>query len=168
MTVKSLTGLTILIFAFQILVDCLNTVTVFPFLHYGMFSGKFEKKDIETFEIIVNNKPLTAQKFGILEWDLINSPLITFKKQLTTSDFTLDKTVIKRNMASLGMEAFFKAIEPNLNNDPEFIKKFPSWYSRYLEKFVDSAVDKLEVNIVYHSYNHGEYMLLKKIKWIEL
>lgn len=157
----------LLFFTCQFVIDCLNSVTAFPFLHFGMFSGSFEKIDIETFEIKVNDKVLTANQFSILKWDLMHSALATYSKQITSADFSFDKKVLEHGMQRVGFNSLHKFIEPNLNNvDLEL--RFPDWYKRYLEKLIDNKIESLVVHQERYNYVNGKYQLVYKSKWIEL
>ncbi|MDP9229673.1 MAG: hypothetical protein M3O67_03250 [Bacteroidota bacterium] len=152
----------------QVITDGLQSVTVFPFLHYGMFSESFNRKEIEVFEITVNGRVLTANNYGILIWDLIHSPLSSFKKQISTNDFDEDKKALETKMKMVGLQKAFAVIAPNLSNSPRLRDTFPSWYKNYLTKLLHNKVLTLQVNILSYTYKNGNYILLNKAKWIEV
>lgn len=158
----------VLFFFFQIIIDCLHTVTIFPFLHYGMFSQVYTTREVNVFEIKANERILSGQDFGILTWDLIHSPLNSFKKQITTKDFSFDKKVIKKGIEKTGLKKPGLTASHNLDNSQHVIRDFPLWYKGFLAKLLHQTVNKLQVSILRYRYEDGNYILLDKVKWIDI
>lgn len=158
----------ILLLSIQIIVDCLHSVTAFPFLHYGMFSESYTSKYVQLFEVTVNGEILSANDFGILTWDLVQSPLVSFKKQMITNDFSFDKEIINKVFKTVYLEKVFLIVKDNLNNQEQLPNKFPLWYKTYLSKLLDCEIKTLEVTILNYNYQNNKYTLLKKTSWIKV
>lgn len=157
----------IIFFICQVIIDCLQSVTAFPFLHYGMFSEVYKSKETEIFEIRVNGKLLSSEEFNILTWDLIHSPLHALKKQIATEDFAFEKGVIKNGMNKFQLQNTLSFAVSNLDNNQSLNKEFPYWYKNHLRKLLDYEIKTVEITILHYNYKNGNYILLKKAKWIE-
>ena len=163
--------LPILVVAFlisQVIIDCLNTVTFFPFLHYGMFSQVYKSKEFKAYEIKTDGKILSGGNFGTLTWDGMHYPLSSFEKQISTRDFNFDKKAIEVATRKTGMNNLFLTISSNLNNSQHLSRDFPLWYKGYLAKLIHRKINKLEVTIVSYRYDNGKYIVLDRIKWFEV
>lgn len=158
------------LFAIQLIIDCAGSVTAFPFLHYGMFSEslKSNEKNIQAFEIITNGEKIAAADFGILTWDIIQSPLISFQQQTNTNDFSFDKKAMQQCLKMIGLEKALFAVKNNLDNKPQAGKLFPVWYKSHLSGLLGYKIETLEINVLHYQYTNSRYTLLNKEKWINI
>ncbi len=169
MNKKSCVVFFIVFFSCQVIIDLLHSVTVFPFLHYGMYSERFDKPhDVEVFEITADGKVLKAGDFRMHVWDMIHSPLSAMQKQVSTGDFSFDRKKMQEGMQFTGLGSLYGIIEPNLRNDTALTIRFTAWYKTYLEKLLSHPVLTLEVSRIFYNYENGRYVELKKEKWLNV
>lgn len=162
-------GFLIILFLFQVAINICHSVTVFPFLHYAMYSESFNKpSNIRVYEIIVNQKQLTSSNYRIHQWDMIHQPLNAFDKQVNTQDFSLDKKAIEEGMNYMHLTLLYKAVQVNLNNDLNLIQQFPYWYKQYLQKIIKQPILSLSVNICDYDYTADRYTLRQRKTWIKI
>jgi len=166
---RSFLFLLIAFFLVQVAIDLAHSVTLFPFVHYGMYSEPFQRADsTEVFEVLVNGSPLLAKEHGIAEWDRIQAPLMARDKQSSTGDYAFDKEKTKEGLERVGMGKLYAAMAPRMDNDSALASQFPSWYRAYLAGLLDRPVRSLRVDRAFYRYDQGQYRLLRKEKWINL
>jgi len=156
-------------FFIQVLIDLAHSVTIFPFIHYGMYSESFKRADsLEIFEIRVNGQLLRAEDFSIAEWDRIHGPLSAMEKQEATDDFSFDKEKIRRGLGKIGLEGWWGATNFRVSNDPQLSFAFASWYKHYLAVVVKHPIQTLEIEKAWYRPANGKFDLLSKSRWITL
>jgi hypothetical protein len=129
-------------FAIQVIVDLFQSVTAYPFEHYGMFSESYAAPDsLSTFEIIADGQRLETEKFGIYRWDMIQQPLAAFDRQSRTNDNAFDRSRI-----SAAFPAIYSRLSANLENAPTAAAAFPDWYLNYLSRLLHHPIHSLRVN----------------------
>jgi|SRR5580658_329477 hypothetical protein len=149
-------------FAIQVIVDLFQSVTAYPFEHYGMFSESYAAPDsLSTFEIIADGQPLDAADFGIYRWDMIQQPLAAFDRQSRTNDFAFDRSRIKAVFPCI----YFR-LSTNLENAPTVAAAFPDWYLNYLSRLLHHPIHSLQVNRCRYQPSPTQPTLTQKIPWI--
>src|SRR5882757_7574169 len=129
-------------FILQIGVDLAHSVTVFPFVHYGMFSESFSRPDsIEVFEVAVDGKRLRPADYAIYRWDMVQVPLQAYEKQIATGDYAIDKEKLQAGMQRVGLASLYNELKINLNNTNSFVP----WYRDYLGRLLGLPVGMVEV-----------------------
>ncbi|HEY6900730.1 MAG TPA: hypothetical protein VI233_08815 [Puia sp.] len=151
----------------QLGVDLAHSVTLFPFMHYGMFSESFKQPDsLAVYRISINDKPLLAKDFRIGTWDMVQGPLQAFEQQQVTHDFSFDKQMMESGLAHIGAAGIFHWASPRLDNDRSVPTHFPSWYRQYLSRLLGSPVQHLRVDKVWYRYTGGELQSYRSETWI--
>jgi hypothetical protein len=159
-------------FAIQVIVDLFQSVTAYPFEHYGMFSESYAAPDsLSAFEIIVDGQRLETEKFGIYRWDMIQQPLATFDHQSRTNDFAFDRSRI-----SAAFPTTYSRLSANLENAPTVAAAFPDWYLSYLSRLLHHSIHSLRVNRCQYRFLQNQPrlnqltptqpILIQKIPWI--
>ena len=150
-------------FLIQVIIDLAHSVTVFPFVHYGMFSESFARPDsLPVYEIVADGRQLQPAEFSIYQWDMIQNPLLSLQRQVSTGDFTFDKQKMAAGMKQAGMGGLYKAIQPNLDNATGVEARFPQWYKTYLSGIMGHPIRTLRVDQAWYRYSEGSCRLLKK------
>jgi hypothetical protein len=150
-------------FLLQLLIDLAHSVTVFPFVHYGMFSQSLPRPDsIPVFEVTVDGQRLRAIDFSIYQWDMVQTPLAAAEQQVHTRDFAFDKEKMSSGLQLAGLGGLYRTVAPNLDNAPGTATLFPQWYKAYLSNLVGHPIRTVQVDKVWYRYTEGHYLLLKK------
>jgi hypothetical protein len=150
-------------FAFQIAIDGIHSATVFPFVHYGMFSESFSEPDtLLRYEVVADGRVLEAADFRIYRWDMIQQPLAAFDRQQATNDFAFDKQKFAATLP-----AIYSTVSANLYNSPTLAADFPDWYRAYLSRLIGRPVLNLRVYKSLYRYSDTRFILLRKIPWID-
>jgi hypothetical protein len=150
-------------FLIQVIIDLAHSVTLFPFIHYGMFSESFTRPDsIPVFEIAVDGQRLQATDFPIYQWDMVLNPLVAIERQVATRDFAFDKEKMSAGMNRSGMGALYRIVEPNLDNTRDVEARFSQWYRTYLSGLLRHPIRTLQVDKAWYRYSEGRCLLLKK------
>lgn len=145
-------------FILQIGVDLAHSVTVFPLVHYGMFSQSFPRPDTLTvFRVSVDGQPLQQRDFTVYRWDMVQGPLEAAEKRAATRDFAFDKERLQRTLG-----AFYNDLKPNLDNTGQFIP----WYKGYLGRLLGRPVGTLRVDRLRYRWSGGRMVLLQTENWI--
>ena len=156
-------------FILQIIIDLAHSVTAFPVVHYGMFSGAAVVPDsLPVFRITVNGKTLDQADYRIYRWDMITGPLGSFDKLESTGDFSVDREKLRTSLAHFGGQSLYRAMEPNLENAPDLAVQFPRWYRHYLGNLLGYTVDSLRVDKCWYTQRDGQLHLLRKVTYITL
>jgi hypothetical protein len=158
-------GLFVLVAAFftiQVFVDLFQSVTAYPFEHYGMFSESYAAPDsLSTFEIIADGQRLETEEFGIYRWDMIQQPLAAFDRQSRTNDFAFDRSRIKAFFPRI-----YSRLSNNLENAPTVAAAFPDWYLNYLSRLLHHPIHSLRVNRCRYRFLQNQPILTQTIPWI--
>jgi hypothetical protein len=150
-------------FLIQVLIDLAHSVTLFPFVHYAMFSESFARPDsLPVYEIIVDGRRLQQTDFSIYQWDMVQNPLLSLQQQTRTGDFAFDKEKMGAGMQKAGLGGLYKTLRPNLDNAPNVTSRFPQWYRNYLGSIVGHPIRTLQVDLAWYHYSEGRWRLLKK------
>ena len=156
-------GLFIGFIILQIGIDLAHSVTVFPFVHYGMFSESVPAPDsLPVFEVTVNGRLLRQADYRIYRWDMIESPVIAFDRLKSTGDFAFDREKLREYLQRAGGAALYRLMEPRLENRPAAVAGFPRWYKAYLGSLLGYPVDSLRVDRSWYVYKAGGLLLLRK------
>ncbi|WP_431216060.1 hypothetical protein ACQ86N_16310 [Puia sp. P3] len=76
----------------QVGIDLTHSVTVFPFVHYGMFSERFPRPDsLNVFEVSIDGRRLEPSEFRVYRWDMITGPLQAVDRLKSSDDFAFDR-----------------------------------------------------------------------------
>lgn len=149
----------------QIGLDVAHSVTLFPFVHYGMFSQIETHPDsVRTYEVTVDGRLLRSTDMAVYRWDMVQTPLEAFERQTATRDFALDKQKLQQGMHRAGAAALYRALKTNLDNTGDF----PSWYKSYLGGLLGHPVGSLCVQKAWYRYSGGRLVPIKKEPWINL
>ena len=150
-------------FLLQVLIDLAHSVSVFPFVHYAMFSESFARPDsLSVYEIVVDGRQLQPADFSIYQWDMMQNPLLSLQRQVSTEDFAFDKQKMAAGMKQVGIEGLYRAIQPNLDNVTGVETRFPQWYKTYLSGILGHPIRTLQVDQAWYRYSKGSCSLLKK------
>ena len=145
-------------FILQIALDLAHSVTVFPFVHYGMFSESFAQQDsVEVFEVRVDGRLLRPGDFSIYRWDMVQTPLGAYEKQTATGDYAFDKEKLAAAMQKTGLTYLYNELKPNLDNTGSFIP----WYKRYLGGLVGHPITTVQVNKAWYRWAAGRLRLVR-------
>ncbi|GGA85981.1 hypothetical protein [Puia dinghuensis] len=145
-------------FILQIAIDLTHSVTVFPFVHYGMFSESFALPDsVEVLEVRVDGRLLRPTDFAIYRWDMVQIPLEAYEKQLATGDYAFDKEKLGAGMRKTGLSSLYNELKPNLDNTGSFIP----WYKRYLSGLVGHPITTVQVNKAWYRWTAGRLRLIR-------
>ena len=145
-------------FILQIALDLAHSATVFPFVHYGMFSERFTRPDsVEVFEVRVDGRLLRPTDFTIYQWDMVQTPLGAFEKQTATRDYAFDKEKLAAGMRKTGLSSLYNELKPNLDNTGSFI----SWYKRYLSGLVGHPIATVQANKAWYRWSAGRLRLIR-------
>lgn len=159
---KGLIFLLAAFFAIQIAFDLAHSVTAFPFVHYGMFSGSLSAPDsLESYEVVVDGHRLDPRDFSIYKWDMIQQPLASFDKLVATDDFAFDKSTFRAAFPSL-----YARVSDNLDNTEYPESRFPDWYANYLSRLMGHPIGSVAVTRTCYRYEKGRLTLLSKTPWI--
>jgi hypothetical protein len=158
-------GLFICFIVLQIGIDWAHSVTLFPFLHYGMFSGIEPRPDtVQLYEIVADGRRLQPSDFAIYRWDMVQTPLEAYDKQTATQDFAFDKDHLRQGMRWVGAGGLYSALKTNLNNTGNF----PSWYKTYLSGLLGRPIGNLRVEKAWYRWQDSKLQPIKKEPWINL
>jgi hypothetical protein len=150
-------------FVLQIGIDLAHSVTLFPFVHYGMYSQSFPPQDsLEVFEVRADGRLLSPSSFRIYRWDMIQTPLIAFDKWKNTADFAFDRMKLQEYMERTGTVSLYRSFEPRLPNAPDLLTRFPAWYKRHLAGLLGHPITTLSVDKSWYRYTNGQIQLLRK------
>ena len=159
----------IVFFALQIGIDLAHSVTVFPFVHYGMFSESFSRPDsLKVFEVTVDGRRLESSSFRIYRWDMIQAPLMAFAQFRSSRDFAFDREKLHEYLQKAGMGAVYRQFEPQLINDPTVAAHFPQWYKSHLSSLLGYKIGRLKVDQSWYRYQNGRLQLLGKENYFTL
>lgn len=157
------------VFLLQLTVDCFHSVTLYPFVHYGMFSTVFPTPDTQNVYVIaVNGDTLRAADFSAVHWDMIQQPLVGLDRQLRSADHRWDKDQLRQGLTRAGLKGFYDRIAPNLSNAPDLQARFPDWYRDYLSRLLGMPVRTLTVDKEQVRYAGGQLVPIKKENWIKI
>jgi hypothetical protein len=146
----------------QITVDLAHSVTVFPFVHYGMFSESFARPDsLLVYEVTVDGRRLEAADYRVYRWDMIQSPLTAFDKMVTSNDFSFDREQLRTHLSGAGAGALYRLMAPGLENDSLTASLFPTWYKAHLTRLLGHPIGLLKVDKAWYRYENGHWQLLK-------
>jgi len=141
----------------QVGINLAHSVTVFPFVHYGMFSERFRQPDsLAVFAVTVNGKLLQARDFRVHRWDMIQSPLAAAEVQAASRDFEFDREKTGNGLKMMGFFAGESWVAPQMRNDSGVAAGFPVWYQRYLSALLGYSVSKLRVEKVWYRWRAGQ------------
>ncbi len=158
-------GLFICFIVLQIGIDCAHSVTFFPFVHYGMFSAIEPRPDsVRLYEIIVDGRRLAPDGMAIYRWDMVQTPLEAYDKQIATRDFAFDKDRLQKGMSWAGCGALYSVLKTNLDNKGHF----PSWYKSYLSGLLGHPIGSLRVEKAWYRWQNGRLLPMRKEPWINL
>jgi hypothetical protein len=153
----------IVFFILQIAIDLAHSVTLFPFVHYGMFSESFPRPDsLMVFEVTVDGQRLQASSFRIYRWDMIQTPLTAFDNQKITGDFAFDRQKLQEYLQRAGAGRLFDLLSPQLKNNPTTAVLFPGWYKSYLGRLLGQKIGTVQVDQSWYRYANGHLLLLHK------
>lgn len=156
-------------FVIQLAVDCFHSLTLYPFVHYGMFSTVFPTPGSQNVYVItVNGDTLHAADFSAVHWDMIQEPLVGLERQIRSDDHRWDKEQLHRGLSRAGMAGFYDRIAPNLSNAPDLPARFPAWYRDYLGRLLSKPVRTLTVDKEQVRYDQGRLIPFKKENWIKI
>ena len=159
---KGVFAFVIAFFAIQVAFDLAHSVTAFPFVHYGMFSGSFSAPDsLLRYEVIVDGRSLEPADFRIYRWDMVQGPLTAFDRQSGTGDFGFDKQKIRAALPGI-----YSRVSANLDNSPTLDADFAGWYRNYLSRLLHQPIQTLRVNRTWYRYKDNRFILLNKTPWI--
>lgn len=161
---KILAGWAVIVFfVVQIGVDLAHSVTIFPFVHYGMFSESFHSPDsIGVFEISVDGRRLDPASYRIYRWDMIQNPLLQFEKWSNTADFAFDRTKLQEYMEKAGTGSLYRLIQPQLVNATDLRERFPAWYKSHLAELLGHPILRVSVDKSWYRYSNGRPELMRK------
>ena len=141
----------------QIGINLAHSVTVFPFVHYGMFSESFRQPDsLTVYQVTVNGKLLQARDFRVYRWDMIQSPLAASEAREASRDFAFDREKMGEGLQKIGLGGFFRTVEPQMRNDSADLAGFQTWYQRYLSGLLGYPVNSLRVEKVWYRWRAGQ------------
>ena len=156
-------------FVFQTAVDLAHSVTLFPFVHYGMFSESFRRPDsLKVFEVTVDGRRLESSSFRVYRWDMIQTPLTAFEQYRLSSDFAIDRRELGMYMQKTGATGLYRWIEPRLKNDTGMLNRFPRWYKSYLSRLLGQPVGTVMVDRSWYRYQDGRLQLISKENYFTL
>src|SRR5260370_36487970 len=145
-------------FILQMAIDLAHSVTVFPFVHYAMFSASFAPQDsVQVYNVIVDGQPLHPSRFSIYQWDMVQTPLEAAEKRAATNDFAFDKEKLQSGLRALGLGSLYNQLKPNLDNTGSFA----SWYKGYLSRLLRRPIGALRVDNTCSRWNAGRLVLLQ-------
>jgi hypothetical protein len=146
-------------FILQIVIDLTHSVTVFPFVHYGMFSASVARPDsVLVYQIAVDNTPLHPTDWRIYEWDMVQGPLEAAEKRETSGDFTFDKEKIRSTVGT----PIYNRLKTNLDNTDSFIP----WYKSYLGRILKRPITTLRIDKAWYRWAGGRMVLIHSENWI--
>ncbi|HVU96448.1 MAG TPA: hypothetical protein VHE34_14565 [Puia sp.] len=162
-------GIFIAFIVLQIVVDLAHSVTIFPFVHYGMFSAPALLPDsLAVYRVTVNGKPLVQTDYRIYRWDMITGPLIAFDQLENTHDFAFDRKKLKEYLEQTGCGGLYRWAEPDLTNSSDIGRLFPRWYRQHLSRLLGYPVDSLRVDRCWYDPHGDDFQLLRKETYINL
>jgi hypothetical protein len=142
----------------QIGIDLAHSVTAFPFVHYGMFSESFPRRDsVTVFRISVDGRLLRPEDFAVYRWDMVQGPLEIAEKRESTRDFAFDKEKLQQGLKAVGLSAIYDNMRPNLDNAGNFLP----WYKGYLGRLLNKPIGILRVDKVWYRWAAGRLQLVK-------
>jgi hypothetical protein len=145
-------------FILQIAIDLAHSVTVFPIVHYAMFSGPVARPDsVLVYQVLVDGKLLQPTNFPVYQWDMVQTPLEAAERREISQDFAVDKMKLQQNLGS-----FYNTLKTNLNNTGSFIP----WYKSYLGRLLKSPVSNLRVDKAWYRWAEGRMVLIHTENWI--
>ena len=161
-------GLFIGFIILQIGLDLAHSVTVFPFVHYGMYSESFPRPDsLEVFQVTADGRLLKPEELSPYRWDMVQTPLAAFEKKTRTEDFAFDKEKMGQGMRWAGLGAWYNRLKPNLDNTVG-VESFASWYKRYLEGLLGHPIESLRVEKRWYRWQEGRMQLIRQAAYINL
>jgi hypothetical protein len=147
----------------QIGIDLGHSVTAFPFVHYGMFSGRFSRPDsLNVFEVTIDGRRLEPSEFRVYRWDMITGPLSAIDRLKTSGDFAFDREKLRDYLGATPVYGFF---EPHLQNDPGTAARFPTWYKSFLIRLLGRNIDQVRVDLASYRYEDGRLLLIRKTNY---
>jgi hypothetical protein len=150
-------------FVIQLLTDLSHSLTLFPFIHYAMYSGRVTRPDsLAVFEIVADGVPLRPADFRIYQWDVLQNALVAYEKQVNTTDFAFDREKMSEGLQRVGAGALYKTLEINLTNAGGMDSRFPLWYKTYLSGVLGHSIKTLEVDKAWYRYGSDGVRLLRK------
>ncbi|NOU38153.1 MAG: hypothetical protein HOO89_05525 [Ferruginibacter sp.] len=121
----------ILVYAF---INYKQGAVISPIYQFGMYSGKFYKKDTTPiFQIFVNNEKLAVSKLNFEDRDFV---LIAVEKYILAKQNSLNiNTTMQTVLARVGFGTFFnKRNFENYATDKDFL----NWYKNKLQKILNT------------------------------
>src|ERR1700761_388157 len=89
-------------FVLQLLVDGARSVTLFPFIHFGMYSEPLPQPDsLPVFEVTVDGHRLQPSDYRVYRWDMIQAPLAAVEAQQKSGDFAEDRAVMAHRLGGV-------------------------------------------------------------------
>ncbi|HLZ88302.1 MAG TPA: hypothetical protein VKQ52_13700 [Puia sp.] len=150
-------------FILQIGIDLAHSVTVFPFVHYGMFSASVARPDsVEVFRVSVDGRLLQPGDLAIYRWDMVGTPLEAYERRLATGDYAFDKEKLQAGMARAGLSSLYNQLKSNLYNTGSFIP----WYKGYLGRLLGQPIGILRVDKAWYRWAGGGLQLVRTENWI--
>ena len=146
-------------------IDLAHSVTFFPFVHYGMFSGVEPRPDtLQLYEVTVDGTRLQPAGMAVYRWDMVQTPLEAFDRQTATNDFAFDKDRLRQGLRWAGAGKIYSWLKTNLDNNGDF----PAWYKSYLSGLLGRPIRRVTVDKAWYRYSNGSLVPLKKEPWINL
>jgi hypothetical protein len=150
-------------FIVQIGIDLAHSVTVFPFVHYGMFSASPARLDsVRVFRVTVDGRLLQPADCRPYQWDMVQTPLAAAEKRAATGDFAVDKEAMRSGLRALGLASLYNRLRPNLDNTGDFIP----WYKAYLGRLLHRPIGTLRVDRSWYQWAGGRLLLTRTENWI--
>jgi hypothetical protein len=147
----------------QVLCDLLGSVTVFPIVHYGMYSQPIVVSDqYQSYELVVNGKVLEGSDYRIHLWENILAPLQDVDRISNTTDFQDEKNTIERIFYFLGMQELGLTLRNRMDNMPFDAHLFGQHYKKYLSEVLGIPISNLKVFRIVSYYADGGYFNVQK------
>lgn len=149
--------------ASHVLCDIAGSVTIFPVVHYGMYSQPMVgSNQYQSYELVVNGKVLNGSDYRIHLWENILAPLYDVDRISNTIDFHDEKNTIERVFYFLGMEELGVTLRNRMDNVPYDAHMFGQHYKKYLSGVLGITISNLKVFRLVSNYADGGYFKVQK------
>lgn len=148
----------VIFFCCQVYINCKQGVTAMPFLHYGMYAGKFPVAGtIEPWELEVNGRPVDLGSFHGKTVDYIIEPLKIYL-DLGTTGKAMFHSHIDRFLKPLHLPHSIEQFDPAISH-----AAFSRWYTQRLSSLLDVQVREVSVYKNTYSVDGARFARIKQI-----
>jgi hypothetical protein len=167
--VKKIPFILLFFFLVQFFVNLNGSLTVFPFLHFGMFSEKIMlQSEYDAYQIEVDGVKLIASDFSIQDWEMIQTPIQIRTANVSSNDNAKDRMYIHYFLRKMGLQKIDSTILNELNNEAYSDSVYYNHYKTYLSHILDKPIEQLKLYHSTYAFKNGTYLLIQKTPIITL